>query len=409
MDNSASRRNLRLIRIYYFLWIGAGGFLSPFVTLFYKAHNLSGTEIGLLSAFGAVTGMLAAPFWGRRGDASPHPRRLIMLALLASACFSLLRGIQSLFWMISIFIILDALIGSGSGSLSNVLAVNSVNGEKAGFGSIRLWGSLGWAAVTPLAGWLIERLGLYVPFAGYAIMLVLAVGVLFFMRGDSRPRLHVERVARPPLKQLVKTLSRSSIMLGMALAFSISWMVTSGRSQFETLYMTQLGAKAGLIGVANTVSALFEVPFMLFADRLIRRHGAGRILKMAMLVQAASFLPVVLVPSIPSFFLLRILASIALSFSVPAYYNSLVENAPAGQGGTVVSLFDITLRSGISLLAAPLAGFFFDSLGAYWLYAIGLGGSLIAWAILQAMAARQPANSEIIQGYQVDEDRPTTL
>ena len=70
MQNPSSKRNLRLIRIYYFLWIGAGGFLSPFVTLFYKARGLTGTEIGLLSTFGAITGMLAAPVWGRR---ETHP------------------------------------------------------------------------------------------------------------------------------------------------------------------------------------------------------------------------------------------------------------------------------------------------------------------------------------------------
>ncbi len=159
MQNSSSIRDLRLIRIYYFLWVGAGGFLSPFVTLFYQARGLNGAEIGLLTTFAAVIGMLTAPVWGRLGDASRHPRRLIMVALLFSACFALLRGIQSLFWTISIFIILDALIGSGAGSLSVVQAVVAANGEKSGFGSVRLWGSLGWAVVTTLAGFLIRAAG----------------------------------------------------------------------------------------------------------------------------------------------------------------------------------------------------------------------------------------------------------
>src|SRR5512142_1069387 len=356
MQNSSANRNLRLIRMYYFLWIGAGGFLAPFVTLFYKSRGLSGTEIGLLSTFGAITGMLAAPIWGRQGDRAHHPRRLIMLALLASACFALLRGIQSLFWTISIFIVADAMIGSGASSLSNVQAVNAANGEKSGFGSIRLWGSLGWAVATPLAGWLIERLGLYVPFAGYAAMSVAAVFALFFVRGETRPRIDRDKTVRVPLRQVLASLSHSRTMIGMALALTIIWMATAGRSQFETLYMNQLGARASLIGIANTVSALFEVPFMLLADRLIRRNGSGRILKFSLLLQAASFVPVVLAPSIPSFFILRILASIALSFNVPAYYHYLVESAPANQGGTVISLFDATLRSGVSLVAAPLAG-----------------------------------------------------
>ena len=390
MQTPVSTRDLRLIRIYYFLWIGAGGFLSPFVTLFYKARGLTGTEIGLLSTFGAITGMLAAPVWGRWGDASRQPRRLIMVALLASACFALLRGIQSLFWTISIFIVLDALIGSGAGSLSNVQAVTAANGEKSGFGSIRLWGSLGWAAVTPLAGLLIERMGLYVPFAGYAVMLVAAVFVLFFVRSSSKPKTETQKADRVPVRQMIRMLGQSRTMIGVAIAFTFIWISTMGRSQFETLYMTQLGAHASLIGIANTVSALFEVPFMLLADRLIRRYGSGRILRISMLVQAASFLPVVLIPSIPSFFVLRIMASIALSLNVPSYYNYLVESAPEGQGGTVISLFDVTLRSGVSLVAAPLAGFVFDLFGAYWLYPIGLGGCLVAWFILQAMARPRP-------------------
>ena len=217
MQNPFANRNLKLIRTYYFLWIGAGGFLSPFVTLFYKSRGLTGTEIGLLSTFGAITGMLAAPVWGRAGDSSRHPRRLIMLALLASACFALLRGIQSLFWMISIFIVADALIGSGAGSLSNVQAVNAASGEKSGFGSIRLWGSLGWAVVTPLAGWLIESLGLYVPFAGYAVLLVAAVSVLFFVRGETRPKSEMQKVVRVPLRQMLWTLSKNKTMIGVAL------------------------------------------------------------------------------------------------------------------------------------------------------------------------------------------------
>jgi PPP family 3-phenylpropionic acid transporter len=179
-------------------------------------------------------------------------------------------------------------------------------------------------------------------------------------------------------------------MVGVAIAFTIIWMSSMGRSQFETLYMTQLGAHASLIGIAGTVSALFEVPFMLLADRLIRRYGSGRILRISMLIQAAAFLPVVLIPSIPSFFALRIMASIALGFNAPSYYNYLVESAPEGQGGTVVSLFDVTLRSGVSLVAAPLAGFLFDLFGAYWLYPIGFCGCLVAWSILQAMAHSRP-------------------
>lgn len=385
-----SPRNLRLIRLYYFLWIGAGGFLFPFVTLFYRDRGLSGAEIGLLSALGAVAGMLSAPFWGRRGDASPHPRRLLALALFGSACFALLRGMQAVFWALALFVVLEALVGSGSGSLSNIQALAAADGRKSGFGSIRLWGSLGWAAAAPLAGWLIERLGLYVPFGGYAVMLFVGLVVLLFVRGAAHPPPAGPQPPRPSTRQVLAGLLNRRAVLGLALAFTVVWLAGAGRQQFETLYMAQLGAQAGLIGLANTAGALVEVPFMLLADRLIRRHGSGRILRAALLLQGAAYLPVVLLPSIASIFALRILFSIAFSLLVVSYIQYLVENAPEGQGGTAISLFEVTLRGGVGLLAAPLAGYLFDLLGPYWLYPIGLGGSLLAWSILQATSRPRP-------------------
>jgi PPP family 3-phenylpropionic acid transporter len=393
MQSHSSSRDLQLVRLYYFFWIGAAGFLSPFVTLFYQSRGLNGTEIGLLVTMGALTSMLAAPIWGRWGDASRQPRRLIMLALLSSACFALLRGLQSLFWSISLFVILDGLIGTGAGALSNVQALTVTHGEKSGFGSIRLWGSLGWALVTTLAGLIIERLGLYVPFVGYAAMLVVSVSLLFWVRGPAGPRPTQEAEAAAPLGETLRALLRSRTLVGMALAFTTAWITVMGSNQFETLYMNRLGAHPGVIGAAATVSALFEIPFMLLADRWIYRHGAGRIMRIAMLIQACSFLPVVLIPSIPSFFASGILGSIALSLNLPAYYNSIVSCAPQGKGRTAVSLFDITLRNGINLLAAPLAGVLFDRIGPYWLYVIGLGGCLVAWLILQGTGAPQPLES----------------
>jgi hypothetical protein len=70
-----------------------------------------------------------------------------------------------------------------------------------------------------------------------------------------------------------------------------------------------------------------------------------------------------------------------------------VSHAPQGKGGTTVSLFDVTLRNGVSLLAAPLAGVLFDRIGPYWLWVIALGGCLAAWLILQGTPLTPPLGS----------------
>jgi PPP family 3-phenylpropionic acid transporter len=252
------RRDLPLIRAHYFLWIGASGFLSPFVSIFYKARGLSGTEIGLLSTFGSVAAMLAAPLWGRWGDHSRHPRRLLQIGLLCSAGFALLRGMQGTFWGIAAFVALEALMGSGTGGLSNKAALNATHGEKAGFGSVRLWGSLGWAAAAPVAGWLIERTGLFAPFAGYAALLVIAVVVLAFMGRPAAQDPAAPAPARVPVRTVLRGIAHNRPILGLASAFFVIWLASAGRQQFESLYMLQLGAAETTIGWVNTVSAMLE-------------------------------------------------------------------------------------------------------------------------------------------------------
>jgi PPP family 3-phenylpropionic acid transporter len=375
-------RNLYAIRAYYFLWFGANGSLSPFAPLFYKAQGLTGTEIGLLSTTAALVGMLIAPIWGRQGDRSSHPRRLLKYALFGSACLTLIRGMQSYFWWIALVLIFEGLISSGIGALSNAQALAAVHGEKSGFGSIRLWGSLGWAAASPLIGWLIERTNLFVPFAGYAVMILLGLVALQFMLPEEGHLQSRAAVPHVPLGQVVRSLGSNRAVVGLFVAFFFMWATAMGRQQFESIYIVQLGGQTGTVGLLNMVGALIEPPFMLLADRYVRRWGPGRVVCLAMFLQGVAILPVVFFPRVESFFILKLLFSMAFAFLVVSYTTFLMQDAPEGQGSTVISLFEVTLRNGVSLVCAPLAGVLFDSIGVHWLYVIAMGGNLLGAAVL---------------------------
>src|SRR5437879_3569560 len=94
------RRTLWLFRLYYLIWMGGGGFLLPYISLFLVRQKLSGTEIGLISTILSISTLIAAPIWGRRGDAAHDPRRLLQVALLGNAVLYLLISQQKLFgWL----------------------------------------------------------------------------------------------------------------------------------------------------------------------------------------------------------------------------------------------------------------------------------------------------------------------
>lgn len=141
-----NRVDLWRIRLYYFVWTGGGGVLYPFISLFYVQNGLSGAEIGLLATVSSVIALLAAPLWGRWSDNVHRPRRLLQGSLLGSALCMLWLGEQTRFFWMAAIIGLAALVSAAVEPLSDTLALAVTHGgDKSRFGSVRLWGSLGWA------------------------------------------------------------------------------------------------------------------------------------------------------------------------------------------------------------------------------------------------------------------------
>src|SRR5688572_9299244 len=97
-SSTPDRGDLWRVRLYYFTWLGGGGFLHPFLGLFFIRAGLTGTEIGLITTVAATAALTAAPVWGRWGDAAGHPRRLLQAAVLGNALIFLAISQQKLFW-----------------------------------------------------------------------------------------------------------------------------------------------------------------------------------------------------------------------------------------------------------------------------------------------------------------------
>jgi hypothetical protein len=72
-----------------------------------------------------------------------------------------------------------------------------------------------------------------------------------------------------------------------------------------------------------------------------------------------------------------------------------VENAPAGQGATILSLYYVTLAGIISLVTSPLNGLVFDKFGAYPLYIIAAVGTFLTWVAL-VISQQKPAQAQVI-------------
>jgi MFS family permease len=280
----------------------------------------------------------------------------------------------------ALIVAVEALVGAAVYPLSDAHAI-SISNEKQGYGSIRLWGSLGWAITAFAGGWMVSRSGLVSIFVGYAVLYGLCILVLTRVNTPPKPARSAD-LPPPGFGLVLRSLITQPILLGLTVALTMFWLANNGRYQFETLYMHRLGASEQLIGWAYTYPALMELPIMLWADRLVRRYSAGRLLAVAMLLEAAALSLVVFFPSIASILIMRAASGFYYSFYAIASVAYTVENAPPGQAATILSLYYVTLAGIISLITAPLSGLVYDRFGAYPLYLVAAVGTLLTWAAL---------------------------
>lgn len=381
---AASRRDLYLVRLYFFVWVGAGGFLLPFIAIFFRRQGLSGLQIGLIGTVQASAALIAAPIWGRWNDRFNQPRLLMQVGLLGTGLIVLIVGLQDQFLIIAVLLALDALISAGLEPLSTNLANNiAERSGNAGYGSIRLWGSLGWTVVTALGGRIVQTLGIYVAFIGYAVGMGLSALTLFFLPKEDVPGGEPAAAIPANIREVLVTIGRSPRLMSLAVGLGIVWFLSSGLYQFESIFLDELGAGETLIGLANAINAAVELPAMLWADRQLRRRKPGWLLRGAFLLQAARMVAILAVPTIPMIMAMRVVIGLQFSLFSVGLIGYITAYTGRGYRVTTLALITITLRNLVSMVGNPVSGLVYDAAGAYWLYALGLVGALGGWLALQ--------------------------
>ena len=376
-------RDLFFSRAFYFAFMGGWGFVFPFVNLFYKSLGLSGTQIGAISSTSSVVGLLFAPLIVSEIKKRPCARGLLQASMLLGAVGYFTLGHQTLFIPILAVVFFQALVGAGILPISDTMAMSVARETGNGYGGIRLFGSLGWIVTVLAAGWLIERFGFAAGFNGVSLTWLAGAGLLFFIQPGHFVTQTEAGTPKPGLWTTIQRVSRDRTLLGFAVALILIGFLNSGVLQFENVFLSELGASKRLISVAGILSALVELPFMVYADRFVRRHGPSRILLIALVLTLFQRTAVLLLPSIATIMVVRFIGGVAFSFYTVSYIGLISSRTDPGETGTVLALYTITLASLVNILSSPLSGAIFDAVGARWLYAFSAGGyalgALIIW------------------------------
>lgn len=382
------------VRLYFFVLWGALGTLVPFLNLFYSRQGIAGKEIGFFTMVNALVSVVFSPMVGIVSGRAKRPARIVQFGLLASGGLMMIVGGLDSVPVMLMLIGMNALVFAGvlPISISMAQAIVSRGKLRAGFGSVRLFGALGWALITYLGGVSVERYGIEVIFFAYLFLTFLGALVLFVIPCENEGEPSSFKLLES--FGVIKIIFKDRSLLGLGMMIVLLFGALLGVRQFEVLYMDGLGASESLIGVSYTITALVEMPFMLLADRLIPKIKSRNVLLVGVLIDLMRLVLVIIVPTIPVIIVGRVIGGIAYALNIVALVQFVVERAPKGQNVAFQAVYNITLPYLVSVVVSPIVGRIFDVHGGYMMYVYGSAGVLVAGAVFLWMVRRRGGQVE---------------
>ena len=255
--------------------------ISGFFALYLKSRGFSGINIGVLIGVLPIVSVFIGPVWAYIADRTQNIRTLLVIAFLGMAISILVtsqsRGFSGLLSCMLVHAVFHAPVAPFCHSMA-LTFLDNTSGPRD-FGTMRMWGSIGFALSVFLVGALVIEYWinglLYLHAAAITSMAVIAV-TLPEPRLPRLPRL--PRFTGWPIDAYVLRLSPKlwTLLIGMILIGATLGVV----NQYMIIYLDELQMPGWLSGGMLAAGALFEVPLMARTTTLVQRFGARFILLM---------------------------------------------------------------------------------------------------------------------------------
>lgn len=348
---------LRLFLINVSFWVACGS-CAPFISAYYKQIGLSFTQIGVLLAIGPIFAIFIQPLWAMLSDRTGKRKLLLILLALCTAGAYLLYYLGASFAVCLLAVLVVSLFSLALLPLCDALVIDRANAYGFPFARIRIGGTLGYAAMVFGAGMFLEKFdGAQFAVAAVAYLLFAGAVMLLPQGGAREEAAPARREAAPARKKAVPAresiFDTSEILFVLALAL-IESLGLGFSGSFMGSYAVELGFGSSLIGVLSCISALSEVPILLFAGKLVDRFGEIPLLIFSgVMMSLRLFLTGMgLVPAMISAQLLQSVTYMTTYICCTQYISKHVRAGKMSQGQSALAI----VQSGLAAVASNLFG-----------------------------------------------------
>jgi MFS transporter, PPP family, 3-phenylpropionic acid transporter len=334
--------------VFYTVIYMANAVYGTFIPVYFQTVGATTTQIGVLLSLGPLVAVLAQPIWGSLGDRAKTKNSVLRVLIIGTGFIILLFPVSTKFNYLLIMVCLFNFFQTSIAPISDTITLEELDKQKRwSFGTIRLGGTIGFAVMSLTFGW-IAKSNLDSLFTVYA--LIMLVSVILLTRFPS-----VMGYQSSGRKMNIGVLFKNRKLM-IYLSINLVLQITLGYYYtFFPVYFHNMGGNSVLLGWSMVISALSEIPFLLYSGRIIKRIRITQILLVSSIATALRWFAFSLTDN-PYWVLpvqvLHGLIFIVLSVTMAVYINQEVPKELKASGQTLNTL----LSAGIARIIGSFFG-----------------------------------------------------
>ena len=275
--NTAKRVSV-LTALYYLVCYMPRAVYTSYLPVYYNSVGLLSWQIGLLGSVGPSVSLFSLFFWGTRADRAKHKNRVLYITAFSSAALSVTLPLNAEFLYILAVMLAFNFFQCSNQSLADTITVEASARYGYKFSTMRAFGTAGFALVAVVIG--------YIAQGGLSSIFIVGTSALF---GAALLTLTLPKVAGHQREKLsfFRLFLDADLMLVMGVVF-VGFVPLGFYYGFFSIFLTDtLGGTTAHVGAALLIAACSEFPFLIFADRIVKRFGVLPVLLVALVWTAA--------------------------------------------------------------------------------------------------------------------------
>jgi MFS transporter, PPP family, 3-phenylpropionic acid transporter len=266
--------------LFYFAFFGA---FNPYVGLYLKSLGVSAPGIGVLLGLSQITRLVAPNLCSalaeRCGAKTTVIRWSAAVAVLAFAGFFIASGFAMLFIVMALL----AFCSTGALPLAEALTLAHLQHRMARYGSIRLWGSIGFILAVQGVGILLDATPL-ATLLGVCLLLLLGTLAAALMLPEAPP------APVAPAETGAHATMRSPKVVALFAACFLMSAAHAPLYAFYSIHLVDHGYSKTAVGALWSLGVIAEIGVFLLMSRLMRRVSLRTILAASFALAVIRFL-----------------------------------------------------------------------------------------------------------------------